>query len=169
MVEFVVPFLLVVLALVLLALEDLLPSGGLLGVLAACSLASLLYLGFSDSPSKGFRYLAFEAVSIPVGIGAWWFLMAKTKLGRVAFLKPPEAHEVDASAERADLARLVGLTGRALTTLRPSGMVDFDGRRLEGVAEEGLIASGSPILAVRVDSGRLIVRPAAEEPSNEAG
>jgi hypothetical protein len=37
-------------------------------------------------------------------------------------------------------------------------MVDFDGRRLDGVAEQGLIAAGSPVLAVAIRSGRVIVR-----------
>ncbi len=169
MVEFVIPFLLVILALALLIAEDLLPTGGTLGILSACSLGLLLYLGFSESAAKGSLYFAIELVFVPSGFAAWSILLANTNLGRVAYLRPPEAHEVDASAERADLARLVGLTGRALTTLRPSGMVDFEGRRLDGVAEEGLIPPGSPILAVRVESGRLIVRPASEEPSNEAG
>jgi membrane-bound ClpP family serine protease len=169
MLEFVVPFLLLVLALVLLVAEDVLPTGGALGLLAAGCLAFLLYLGFSNSLWTGCKYLALEVVLVPAGFWAWSTFMSNTRFGRVAFLQPPEAHEVDSSAQRADLSRLIGLEGRALTTLRPSGMVDFDGRRLDGVAEEGLIPLGSPILAVRVHSGRLIVRPVPEARSEGTG
>ena len=45
---------------------------------------------------------------------------------------------------------LLGQYGRTLTPLRPSGLVDFDGRRLDGLSEEGLIPSGALIRAVRV-------------------
>ena len=162
MLEFLVPFLLVALALGLLVAEDLLPTGGALGGLAAGCLVFLLYRGFSESSATGWRYLAIEVALVPGGFAAWTFLISRTGIGRIASLRPPEAHEVMLSGEKADLARLVGLHGRALTPLRPSGMVDFDGRRLDGVAEAGLIPPGSPITAVRVDSGRLIVRPSSE-------
>jgi hypothetical protein len=46
-------------------------------------------------------------------------------------------------------------------------MVDFDGRRLDGLSEEGLIQAGALIQAVRVRSGQLIVRPAPEPPLEE--
>jgi membrane-bound ClpP family serine protease len=100
---------------------------------------------------------------IPAGFAAWSFLMARTGLGNVGSLRPPESHEVDLSREGPDLGRLVGREGRAITPLRPSGMVDFEGRRLEGVAEEGLIPPGSPVLAIEVRSGRLVVRPSSGE------
>lgn len=161
--ELLVPFLVLILALVLLIAEDLLPTGGALGILAAFCLLFVLYLGFSASSATGFRYLVMELVAVPSTFAASSFLIARTGIARSAYLRPPEGHEVDDSLDRPDLGRLVGHRGRALTTLRPSGMVDFEGRRLDGVAEAGLIPSGSPVLAVQVRSGRLIVRMAIEE------
>ena len=161
--ELLLPFLLLVLALVLLVAEDLLPTGGALGVLAAVCLLFVLYLGFSISSATGLRYLLVELAVVPSTFAASSFMIARTGVARSAYLRPPEAHEVDDPLDRPELGRLVGLRGRALTTLRPSGMVDFEGRRLDGVAERGLIPSGSPVLAVEVRSGRLIVRLALEE------
>jgi len=168
MIELLVPFLLLVLALGLLVAEDLLPTGGALGLLAVGCLGLVLYLGFSRSFAIGCRYLVFEIVMVPGWIWAWWSLMSRTKLGRLAYLQPPEPHEVEVASERVELSRLIGLQGRALTSLRPSGMVDFEGRRLDGMAEEGLIATGSPILAVRVQSGRLIVRALTESATEDS-
>ena len=163
MLESLALVLLIVLAAALLVAEDLLPTYGIGWVLATCCMALALYLGASESSGALLRCVAIEAVLVPVGYLSLSYLIARTGLSRVASLRPPEAHEVDASAEGPDLGRLVGLRGRALTTLRPSGMVDFEGRRLDGVAEEGLIPPGSPILAVQVRSGRLIVRLWPEE------
>jgi membrane-bound serine protease (ClpP class) len=155
-------------AVLFLVAEDLLPTYGICWVLAASCMALAMYLAASESTGALLRCVAIEAVLLPVGYLSLSYLISKTGLGRVASLKPPEAHEVDASVGP-DLARLVGLRGRALTTLRPSGMVDFDGRRLDGLAEEGLIPVGSSITAVRVSSGRLVVRPSAETPPDTAG
>lgn len=168
MAEIVVASLLCVLALVLLVAEDVLPTGGALGVLSACCLAFLLYIGFAESATTGLRYLAIEALVVPAGmVGSSW-LVGRTKLGRAAYLQPPEAHEVDARREGLRIDHLVGSTGQALTPLRPSGMVEFEGRRLEGVAEEGLIEPGSVVEAVLVRSGRVVVRVVSEAPSTIA-
>jgi membrane-bound serine protease (ClpP class) len=57
---------------------------------------------------------------------------------------------------------LIGQFGRAVTPLRPSGLVDFDGRRLDGLSEEGLIPAGTLVRAVRVRGGELVVRTATD-------
>jgi membrane-bound serine protease (ClpP class) len=66
------------------------------------------------------------------------------------------------------LDHLVGQLGRALTPLRPSGLVDFDGRRLDGLSEEGFIPSGSLVRAVRIRGGQLVVRVAPDLTLDEA-
>ena len=165
-----VPFLLVVhQALAFLVAEDLLPTGGALGILAACCLAFLLFLGFSDSTGAGLRYLAIEVVTVPLGFAASSFLIARTGLGRIASLRPPEIHEVDPTAGGPDLDRLVGLEGRALTPLRPSGMVDFEGCRLEGLAEEGLIPPASRVPGHRGPFGPVDRRASPEGASPGLG
>jgi membrane-bound ClpP family serine protease len=62
---------------------------------------------------------------------------------------------------------LIGQFGRALTPLRPSGLVDFDGRRLDGLSEEGLIPSGALVRAVQVRGGRIVVRKASDRALDE--
>jgi membrane-bound serine protease (ClpP class) len=158
MIDLILPFLLLVLGLGLLVAEDLLPTYGVLYVLAGVCFSFVLYLGFSTSASRGVGYLVAELLLVPLTYGLYSSLISRTGLARLAYLQPPEAHEVDLSLERRDLDRLIGQRGRALTTLRPSGMVDFEGRRLDGVAEDGLIPSGASVLAIQVRTGRLIVR-----------
>ena len=52
----------------------------------------------------------------------------------------------------------LGRSGLALTPLRPSGMIDVDGRRVEAMAESGLIGVGAVVTVVAVRSGRVVVR-----------
>lgn len=58
-----------------------------------------------------------------------------------------------------DMQVLVGRTGMTTSVLRPAGIGDFDGVRLNVVTEGGFIESGTPIEIVSVDGSRIVVRP----------
>jgi len=60
------------------------------------------------------------------------------------------------------LSKLLGRTGRVLTTMRPVGMCDFDGRRVECVAESGFVRKDEQVKAIRVDGTQVTVRVMAE-------
>jgi membrane-bound ClpP family serine protease len=53
----------------------------------------------------------------------------------------------------------VGLDAVAETDLRPAGFIRLDGRRLDAVAESGLIESGTAVRIVSAAEGLLRVRP----------
>jgi membrane-bound ClpP family serine protease len=55
-------------------------------------------------------------------------------------------------------AELVGKQGVAQSLLRPSGVALLDGKRLDVVAESGMIASGSAIRVIAVEDNRIVVR-----------
>jgi membrane-bound ClpP family serine protease len=55
-------------------------------------------------------------------------------------------------------ASLVGTQGVAHSLLRPSGVAMLDGKRLDVVAESGMIESGSNIKVVAVEGTRIVVR-----------
>lgn len=63
-------------------------------------------------------------------------------------------------------ARYLGKVGDALTPLRPAGVVEIDGERLEVVTEGEFIAAGSKVRVVAMDRRRYFVR-LAEAPSEE--
>ncbi len=158
------PLLLLALGLLLLITEAFLPSGGLIGLLAVGCLGVSLYQAFSvpEAPYLGWKFLIADLVLIPAAMVFAIQLWPKTPLARRIFLPPPAPEDVEVSHSRARLDHLLGEFGRALTPLRPSGLVDFDGRRLDGLSEEGLIPAGALIRAVRVQSGVLVVRQAED-------
>ncbi len=55
---------------------------------------------------------------------------------------------------------LLGLTGVALTTLRPSGTAEIGGRRVDVVSQSTFVAAGEPVEVVSVRGSRVEVRPA---------
>lgn len=57
-----------------------------------------------------------------------------------------------------DMQVLVGKIGRTSSVLRPAGIGDFDGVRLNVVTEGGFIEKDMPIEIVSVDGARIVVR-----------
>jgi membrane-bound serine protease (ClpP class) len=55
-------------------------------------------------------------------------------------------------------ARYLGKTGVALSPLRPTGIVEIDGERVEVATEGDFIAAGSRIKVVAMDRRRYFVR-----------
>lgn len=157
--ELVWPSLCLAVGLLLLFAEVFIPSGGLIGFLALGFLGVSLYLAFATT-AYGLHFLIATGILLPICLGLAIHLWPKMPMARKMFLRPPEPEDVEPDDERQRLDHLIGQFGRALTPLRPTGMVDFEGRRLEGVSEEGLIPTGMLVRAVQIRGGRVIVREA---------
>ncbi len=59
--------------------------------------------------------------------------------------------------EAADLSRFAGRTGAAHTPLRPAGIAEIDGARLNVVTEGDYIEAGAPVKVERVEGNRVVV------------
>lgn len=156
------PLLLLALAVILFIAEVFIPSGGVIGILAVGVLGLSLWQAFYQSIDLGLKFLAADFILMPLVIASAFYLWPKTPLARLVFLKPPGPEEISVSHSAQRLDHLIGEIGRTLTPMRPSGMVDFDGRRLDGLSEDGLIPTGTLVMAVAVRSGQLVVRTAPE-------
>ncbi len=157
--ELVWPSLCLAVGLLLLFAEVFVPSGGLIGFLALGFLGVSLYLAFTTT-AYGLVFVILMGILLPISLALAVHLWPKTPMAKYMFLSPPEPEELVPDSQHLMLEHLIGQFGRALTPLRPTGLVDFDGRRLEGLSEEGLIPAGSLVRAVQVRGGRLIVRVA---------
>jgi membrane-bound ClpP family serine protease len=159
------PLLLLAVGLILLVTEAFLPSGGLIGLLALGCLGVSLYQAFNvpEAPYLGWKFVAAEVLLIPVALVIAVQMWPRTPLGRRMSLRPPTPEEFEAEPPLHRLDHLIGEYGRALTPMRPSGSVDFDGRRLDALAEDELIPAGTLIRAVRIHAGVLVVRKAEDD------
>ena len=75
-------------------------------------------------------------------------------------LNPPDPNIDSLELEHSILNQLVGQYGRCITPLKPVGLIDLDGRKLEGSAEEGLLPVGTLVQVVQVRGNRVSVRRA---------
>ena len=155
------PLLLLVLGLGFLMAEAFIPSGGMLPLLALVSVGLSLWEAFRQSYELGLGFLLADTVLLPLSVGLGLYLWQKSPLAARMTLKAPGPEEISVSHSGYRVDHLIGERGFTLTPLKPTGLVDFDGRRLEGVSEQGLIPEGTSVEAVSVRSGRLMVRMVA--------
>lgn len=81
---------------------------------------------------------------------------------RLILAKGLPAAEGYASAPQSD-SHWLGRRGRASSTLRPAGIAEIDGERVDVVSDGELIDAGEPIEVTRVDGNRIVVRRAAPQ------
>ena len=152
------PILLLGFGLILLVAEVFIPSGGAIGLLAIGCLAVSLWQAFQQSFSLGLQFLLADFLLLPLALAFAVHFWPRTPLARGVFLRPPTAEEMEVAHAEGRLDHMVGQFGRALTPLRPSGVVSLDGRRLDGLSEGVLIPEGALVQVVRVRSRTLVVR-----------
>jgi len=97
-------------------------------------------------------------VMIPVVLVGAYKLFPKTRFGRSITLEPPKRRQGDAIPDTDTLNKLLGDEGVVMTPLRPVGMCDFSGNRVECVAEGGYIDKDRKVKVIKVQGTQLTVR-----------
>ncbi len=155
--ELLVPIALIVVGLALIAVEVTLVPGfnviGVLGVLGAG--VGVVYAFMAFGLTGGLVALAGTLVG---GGGLFWMLWESGAWNRFV-LTDTLRRDADADAvEDTRRAHLLGKQGTALTPLRPSGVAEIDGARVEVETEGSFVAAGSEVRVVAMDRRRFIVR-----------
>ena len=158
-IELVWPILTLVIALFLFFSEIFIPSGGLIGLMAFGFLGVSLYLAFSTT-TYGWWFVIVSGLLLPVTLILAISIWPKTPMGKMLTLNPPDPNIDSLELEHSILNQLVGQYGRCITPLKPVGLIDLDGRKLEGSAEEGLLPVGTLVQVVQVRGNRVSVRRA---------
>jgi len=161
--------LLLVIGLALVVAEVFVPSGGLIGFLAFCTITGAVIVAFMENSMIGLMILAISIIGLPVVIALglkWW---PHTPIGKRVLLDSPQGNEVlPDDPRRRVLKGLVGKVGRAKSKMLPSGAVVVDGRTIDAVSEGLAIDAGQPIQVVAVHGVEVIVRPVDEQAFREA-
>ena len=147
----------------LLVAEVFVPSGGLLSVCSFACLAGGMVIFFNYSTVAGWIGIIIAIIMIPTVLILAYRVFPKTKFGKTVTLTPPKRDLGDAVPDTDQLKELLGRTGVVLSDLRPVGMCDFSGRRVECVAETGYIENDSKVTVIRVEGTQLTVRMVEEK------
>ncbi|UCG56921.1 MAG: hypothetical protein JSU70_18910 [Phycisphaerales bacterium] len=146
----------------LIIAEVFVPSGGLISICALACLAGGIVIFFQHSTVAGWIGVGVAAVMIPSVLVIAYKIFPKTRFGKSVTLTPPERQAGDAVPDTSELKELLGQVGVVLTPLRPVGMCDFSGQRVECVAESGYVDKDEKVRVIDVESTQVTVRTVEE-------
>ena len=142
----------------LLIAEVFVPSGGIISIFALSCLVGGLVIFFSHSATVGWVGVIIAVVMIPTVIITAYKIFPRTRFGKSVILSPPERQKGDAVPDTSEIKELLGAEGVVLTPLRPVGMCDFSGQRVECVAEGGYVDKDKKVKVINVESTQVTVR-----------
>lgn len=164
---------LALLGLVLLLVEAfVLPGFGVAGVLGILAMAGALLLSTLGEGATTQALLTAAGrlgVSLAVALGLSLLLLRlfpRTRFGRQLILDTNLEARQGFTSEPLSDHRLVGSLGVAVSALRPAGIADIDGRRIDVVSDGDYVEPGESIRVDHVDGNRIVVRRLSSTPDN---
>jgi membrane-bound serine protease (ClpP class) len=157
--------LLVSIGVLLIALEVFVLPGttlaGIAGIVALVAGFGMTLVGAGATVAVIIGALGRVAISILLAMaGAFALLRVLPRLPfgrRLVLATGMQADLGYVSAPESD-RRWLGRTGTALSPLRPAGIAEIDGTRVDVVSDGGFIDAGAAIEVTRVDGNRIVVR-----------
>ena len=134
------PIILQLVGIVVIIAEIIIPSGGILSIIALAVFGYSLYTVFSSiSASVGIAFVIGDLILIPVLVYFGLKLLAKSPV--TLRTKLSSADGVTSQSE--SLEQFRNQSGKAVTDLRPSGVAIIDEQRLDVVSRGEYIQKGS--------------------------
>ncbi|WP_434060208.1 NfeD family protein [Peribacillus simplex] len=142
---------------VILVLIEFFIPGGIIGLLGFTAIVGSLFLATGDPVHMTISLLIAVTVSILVFILLVKVFGKQMKFFRKMILTDATKTEQGyvSNPNRLDL---LGVEGKALTDLRPSGTALVKEERVDVVTEGSFISKGSSIIIVKVEGSRVVVR-----------
>jgi membrane-bound ClpP family serine protease len=156
---------LIAVGLLLMAAELMLPTHGVLfGLGLGCVVVGVI-LSFGAGFSTGVTTMTVMAVVVPLLMGLLLYVWPRTPLGKRMILRQPDDDAAVANMPATlELERLRGRYGRTVSPLRPCGVVEFDGKRVDTMTDGQMIEPNDWVRCVDIKGGRVIVRAVAAPP-----
>ena len=152
---------LIALGFLLLLSELFLPTSGTLFVIAVACFAVGVTFTFWYDRTVGAWTLLGVFLALPILGKILLTYWPRTPIGRRMMLTAPTEEDTTLATLQGNqqLEELRGRFGRAVSALRPSGVVDFEGRRVDSITEGMMVEPGQWVRCIAVQAGKVIVRP----------
>lgn len=149
------PVILQLVGIVVVIAEIILPSGGILSIIALSLFGYSLYIVFANiSFSAGTAFVVADMVIIPILAYFGLKFLAKSPVT----LRTKLSRESGVTSQSEKLNKYSGCEGRALTDLRPAGMAMIGQERVDVVTRGEYIEKEADVLVVAVRGNQVIVK-----------
>lgn len=151
----VLPIVLQVIGIAIVMAEVLIPSGGLLSILAIVLFGYSLYSIFTMvSTNVGVGFLLADMVIIPLVVVMGFKYLAKSSIT----LRNKLSSDLGVNAQKKTLKDYIGREGTAITDLRPSGIARIGKERLDVITDGKYLVKNTPLKVVSVAGNQVIVK-----------
>ncbi len=139
----------------LLVVEVFLPGFGVPGLAGAGLMIASIFIVWTNYGALAGIWMTLAAVVL-MSIAITFSLRSASK---GAFFRRWGLKELEKERAKEDMQYLVGKMGVAATPLRPAGIAEFDGVRLDVVASGQFIPAGTKLTIQKVEGSRIVVNP----------
>jgi len=147
------------LGLVLLIVEVFMPGFGLpgiTGIVLEIVCIVLTYVGHGSMAALGVTLIILAVIAIAISLALR--SANKGRLSKSAVILTETESTEDGYVATRDMEVFLGKNGVTTTVLRPTGMAEFDGVKLNVQSDGEYIAKGEVVRVDRVDGARVVVR-----------
>jgi membrane-bound serine protease (ClpP class) len=147
-----------------LIISEVFVPGGVLGMLGGAALIGCVVLAVMNFSTAGIIATVFLVPA--AGITAWivaFRVLSRSRLGSSVFLRTTQKGMSVLSGSAEQLTHLIGKRGVALSYLRPAGVAEIDGERVDVVTEGEYVPAGTPIEVIELEGNHLVVRAVPDE------
>ncbi len=153
--QFLLPVLLQLAGIGVIIAEIIIPSGGLLGLIATAILGYSLYIVFQEiSTSAGIIFVVVDVITIPVLLVVGLKMLAQSPLT----LRTELSSKAGVTSQDSELAEHLGKEGKALVDLHPSGTALIEEKRVDVVSRGEYIEKNAALLVIAVTANQVVVR-----------
>ena len=158
---FIMPIILQLAGVAVVFAEIFIPSGGLLGIIAAGLFGYSLFIVFTDiSTLAGGYFLAADIMGLPFLIYFGIKMLARSP----ATLNQTLSSEEGVTSQSPTMESFMNHKGKTLADLHPGGPALIDNQRIDVVSRGEYISKGSEIIVVAVRGNQIVVSQLYNEP-----
>jgi membrane-bound ClpP family serine protease len=148
------PLILQFVGVIVIIAEIIIPSGGILSIIAAGLFGYSLFYVFTElSAFTGYMFVLADAVMIPILVFLGLKLLAKSPVT----LRRVLSSKAGVTSQSPDMENLLGRSGVTVTNLRPSGKAFIAGKKVDVVSQGDYINKGVHVIVVMVSGNQVIV------------
>ena len=144
----------------LMVLEAFMPGfgvAGISGIVVEIIAVCLTWLNHGPVAALGMLLIILSVMAIAISMSLRSATNGKLSKSRI-ILRETESNEAGYRSSE-DMEVFLGREGRTTTVLRPTGIAEFDGVRLNVVSEGEFIQADTSVRVVRIEGSRILVRP----------
>lgn len=157
-VQYLPTIVMLIVGFVLVVIEMYIPGFGVPGIAGILLLIGGVIMA-RPTPLQALIMVVIIVALLCIALSLCLHSAAKGRLAKSRLVLHDVATQAE-TPETNDLSYFVGREGVTHTVLRPAGMADFDGVKLNVVSDGEYISAGSRIVVDRVEGNRIVVRVA---------